>query len=315
MDGSDGGVCESSSGDGGADGLNVGVGVLEVSGDVKGQGVGDGVDFEEKKLVEDNSEVIEADVLNGGQARVSGGMEVWVAGAVRALDRDESVEGGGNGGETNGNVFDVENRGFREADTRKRSLVEDDDENKSLVEDDTEKKKLNEDELDERKNLTDNENERVVQGETEMKKSDEDENQESFEDLVDNERLVEDDHGNNLSTELDDDDDWEGIERTELEKRFGAAVAYVGRDENEECLSKLSSIVKVQLYGLHKVATQGPCAESQPSIFQVSARSNWNAWRQMGDMSPEEAMEKYIALLSESVNNWMEDDIAGTSTD
>uniref|UniRef100_A0A7N0UCH1 ACB domain-containing protein n=1 Tax=Kalanchoe fedtschenkoi TaxID=63787 RepID=A0A7N0UCH1_KALFE len=147
----------------------------------------------------------------------------------------------------------------------------------------------------------------------------EEENNGSSEDhLVDEKRRAEDDHENKRLTKAenhDDDDDWEGIERTGLEKRFGAAVAYAGRKENQECLTKLSSSVKAQLYGFHKVATQGPCTEPRPRIFHVSARANWKAWRELGDMSPEEAMEKYIALISENVHNWMEDDLKSTRVD
>lgn len=74
---------------------------------------------------------------------------------------------------------------------------------------------------------------------------------------------------------FDGDDDWEGIERTELERLFGAAVAFVGNKNNADRISSLGSDVKLQLYGLHKIATEGPCHESQPMALKVSARANW----------------------------------------
>lgn len=74
---------------------------------------------------------------------------------------------------------------------------------------------------------------------------------------------------------LDDEDDWEGIERTELERLFGAAVAFVGSQSNADRISVLSNELKMKLYGLHMIATQGPCLEPQPMALKVSARAKW----------------------------------------
>ncbi|KAL8492080.1 hypothetical protein ACS0TY_023627 [Phlomoides rotata] len=76
-----------------------------------------------------------------------------------------------------------------------------------------------------------------------------------------------------------EDDDWEGIERSDLEKVFAEAVNYVeygGRREKEDDhLEKLSSDVQMELYGLHKVAVEGPCGGPQPMALKVSARAKW----------------------------------------
>ncbi|KAL9327607.1 hypothetical protein ACSQ67_002610 [Phaseolus vulgaris] len=100
-----------------------------------------------------------------------------------------------------------------------------------------------------------------------------------------------------------EEDDWEEIERTELEKRFGAAVAFVGSKSNANCLSHE---VKMKLHGYYRIATQGPCHEPQPLTLKFfSARAKWIAWRQLGVMSPEQAMEQYISLLSEIIPDWI----------
>ncbi|XP_062156748.1 acyl-CoA-binding domain-containing protein 3-like [Alnus glutinosa] len=106
---------------------------------------------------------------------------------------------------------------------------------------------------------------------------------------------------------LDLDDDWEGVERTELEKVFGAAVAFVGASYNADRVSSLGSDVKMRLYGLHKIATQGPCHEPQPMPFKLSARAKWNAWQRLGNMTSEVAMEQYITLLSRRIPELMGD--------
>lgn len=70
------------------------------------------------------------------------------------------------------------------------------------------------------------------------------------------------------------DDDWEGIERSELEKLFAGAVNYVeygGKTKDEQ----LGSDVQMQLYGLHKLALEGPCHEPPPMALKFSARAKW----------------------------------------
>ena len=84
-----------------------------------------------------------------------------------------------------------------------------------------------------------------------------------------------DKNGGDKLIDLEDDWEWEGIERTELEKVFGAAVAFVGSVDNADRVSCLGSNLKMQLYGLHKIATQGPCHEPQPMALKLSARAKW----------------------------------------
>ncbi|XP_061355684.1 acyl-CoA-binding domain-containing protein 3-like [Gastrolobium bilobum] len=119
--------------------------------------------------------------------------------------------------------------------------------------------------------------------------------------------VVENDDGND---DDDDDDDWEGIERSELENVFMAASEFVGGGEDNR-LSSVGSDVQMELYGLHKVATEGPCRDPQPMPLKLSARAKWNAWQKLGNMSPEVAMEQYISLLSDKVPGWTKYTSAG----
>ncbi|KAK8683908.1 hypothetical protein V6N13_039953 [Hibiscus sabdariffa] len=105
----------------------------------------------------------------------------------------------------------------------------------------------------------------------------------------------------------DGDDDWEGIEKSELEKVFGAAAKFI---EHKGDLG-MENDVQMELYGLHKIATEGPCREPQPLAFMVSSRSKWNAWQRLGNMNPEAAMEQYVTLLSDKVPGWMEGNFDG----
>ncbi|XP_030499232.2 acyl-CoA-binding domain-containing protein 3 isoform X1 [Cannabis sativa] len=110
---------------------------------------------------------------------------------------------------------------------------------------------------------------------------------------------------------FDEDDDWVGIERTELERLFGAAMGYVGSSSNVDRVSALDNDVKMMLYGLYKIATQGPCLDPQPMALNFFARAKWNAWQQLAEMTPETAMERYISLLSEKIPGWMQDESGG----
>ncbi|KAB1204024.1 Acyl-CoA-binding domain-containing protein 3 [Morella rubra] len=108
-----------------------------------------------------------------------------------------------------------------------------------------------------------------------------------------------------------EEDDWEGIERSELEKAFVAAAKFVlesasGGKEDLLATAGVGSDVQMDLYGLHKIATEGPCRDPQPMALKLSARAKWNAWQRLGQMSPELAMEQYIKLLSDRVPGWIE---------
>ncbi|KAM0057941.1 putative acyl-CoA-binding protein, ACBP [Helianthus debilis subsp. tardiflorus] len=101
------------------------------------------------------------------------------------------------------------------------------------------------------------------------------------------------------------DDDWQGIETTELEKTFGAAVAFMDSKSSADRVNLIDNEVKVELYGLHKVAIEGSCFEPQPMALKVSARANWNSWKRLENFGREDAMEQYITLLSQHVPDWI----------
>lgn len=71
---------------------------------------------------------------------------------------------------------------------------------------------------------------------------------------------------------IDGDDDWEGIERSELEKAFAAAANFFEESGKAE---EIGAEAKMELYGLHKIATEGSCREAQPMAVMVSARAKW----------------------------------------
>ena len=77
-------------------------------------------------------------------------------------------------------------------------------------------------------------------------------------------------HGSVRSSEVESDDDWEGVESTELDELFSAATTFVAAEK-----TKVSTEKQLQLYGLYKIATEGPCSVPQPSALKMTARAKW----------------------------------------
>lgn len=73
----------------------------------------------------------------------------------------------------------------------------------------------------------------------------------------------------------EDEDDWEDVESTELDEAFSAATAFVAAAAADRRAGKVSSEVQLRLYGLYKIATEGPCSTPQPSAIKMSARAKW----------------------------------------
>ncbi|CAI0452503.1 unnamed protein product [Linum tenue] len=110
--------------------------------------------------------------------------------------------------------------------------------------------------------------------------------------------------GDEDGVDTDDDDDWEGVESTELDETFSAATAFVAAAASDRLSQKVPADVQLQLYGLYKIATEGPCTVPPPSALKMTARAKWGAWQKLGSMPPEEAMEKYIDIVSQLYPTW-----------
>ncbi|ESQ54911.1 hypothetical protein EUTSA_v10025430mg [Eutrema salsugineum] len=116
------------------------------------------------------------------------------------------------------------------------------------------------------------------------------------------ERNTEEERENEEEMSIEEDDDWEGIEKSELQNAFAASAKFMEESRKAE---EIGAEAKMVLYGLHKIATEGPCREAQPMAVMVSARAKWNAWQKLGNMSQEEAMEQYLALVSKQIPGLM----------
>lgn len=81
--------------------------------------------------------------------------------------------------------------------------------------------------------------------------------------------------GDSVGGDSDEDDDWEGVESTELDEAFSAATLFVTTAASDRLSQKVASDVQQNLYGLYKIATEGPCTAPQPSPLKMTARAKW----------------------------------------
>ncbi|KAM3298985.1 hypothetical protein ACQJBY_040469 [Aegilops geniculata] len=85
----------------------------------------------------------------------------------------------------------------------------------------------------------------------------------------------------------------------ELEEEFKAASEFV-----QACSLGVPDGLYLRFYGLHKVATEGPCTAPPPSPGKLKPHNEWNAWNNLGGMSTEEAMNEYITTARQFYPGW-----------
>lgn len=56
---------------------------------------------------------------------------------------------------------------------------------------------------------------------------------------------------------------------------------------------------KLQMYSLFKQANVGKNTTAKPGMLDFVGKAKWDAWTKLGDMSKEEAMQKYIAIIDD----------------
>ncbi|XP_069050390.1 acyl-CoA-binding domain-containing protein 6-like isoform X1 [Lepisosteus oculatus] len=82
------------------------------------------------------------------------------------------------------------------------------------------------------------------------------------------------------------------LEETELEAEFEAAA--------ERLLGLVQTASREQLlylYARYKQVKVGTCNTAKPGFFDFEGQRKWQAWKQLGDMSKELAMQEYVACV------------------
>lgn len=88
----------------------------------------------------------------------------------------------------------------------------------------------------------------------------------------------------------------------DLEETFNRAAKHL-----QTLVSELNNTELLTFYAFYKQATVGPCDIPRPNWYQTQAKQKWEAWKNLGDMSREVAMENYISALKNVNPSWEED--------
>jgi len=83
-------------------------------------------------------------------------------------------------------------------------------------------------------------------------------------------------------------------------------------DEASQYLSsnskiQLSTQQKLQFYALFKQATVGICNKPKPGLLEMVERAKWNAWKELGKMSKDQAIAAYVQLLDQVAPQWRDE--------
>eukprot|EP00388_Colpodella_angusta_P005543 GDKJ01017085.1.p1 GENE.GDKJ01017085.1~~GDKJ01017085.1.p1 ORF type:complete len:118 (-),score=9.98 GDKJ01017085.1:54-407(-) len=82
-----------------------------------------------------------------------------------------------------------------------------------------------------------------------------------------------------------------------LEEQFKKAVALVQEKPASGKKVKESKENMLKMYALFKQATEGPCKATAPSKIHLVKYAKWVACMKCGNMSKEEAMKWYVAMV------------------
>ncbi|XP_076036836.1 acyl-CoA-binding domain-containing protein anorexia [Oratosquilla oratoria] len=58
------------------------------------------------------------------------------------------------------------------------------------------------------------------------------------------------------------------------------------------------------LYGRYKQATEGPCHTVKPGLFDFRGKQKWQAWKDLGNLSKDDAMKEYVDALLDIDPDW-----------
>ncbi|CAK4614035.1 hypothetical protein LEN26_002996 [Aphanomyces euteiches] len=54
---------------------------------------------------------------------------------------------------------------------------------------------------------------------------------------------------------------------------------------------------KLEMYALFKQATEGPCTQPKPGMFDFVGKAKWEAWTKLGSLSQDDAKKKYCDFI------------------
>ncbi|KAJ8274007.1 hypothetical protein COCON_G00086320 [Conger conger] len=83
-----------------------------------------------------------------------------------------------------------------------------------------------------------------------------------------------------------------GLEGEELEIEFEAAA-----DRLPSLVQNATREQLLYLYARYKQVKAGKCNTAKPGFFDFEGQRKWQSWKQLGDLSPEQAMQEYVSCV------------------
>ncbi|XP_034386480.1 acyl-CoA-binding domain-containing protein 6 isoform X2 [Cyclopterus lumpus] len=83
------------------------------------------------------------------------------------------------------------------------------------------------------------------------------------------------------------------LEGEELEREFQSAA-----DRIRDLVQTASRDQLLYLYARYKQAKVGKCNTPKPGFFDFEGQRKWQAWKQLGDMEADQAMQDYISCVN-----------------
>ncbi|TNN89271.1 Acyl-CoA-binding domain-containing protein 6 [Liparis tanakae] len=83
------------------------------------------------------------------------------------------------------------------------------------------------------------------------------------------------------------------LEGEELEREFQSAA-----DRIRDLVQTASRDQLLYLYARYKQAKVGKCSTPKPGFFDFEGQRKWQAWKQLGDMEADQAMQEYISCVN-----------------
>ncbi|XP_075384161.1 acyl-CoA-binding domain-containing protein 6 isoform X1 [Tenrec ecaudatus] len=113
------------------------------------------------------------------------------------------------------------------------------------------------------------------------------------------------DSGGEVSSGDDSGDVGESLQSPETEAARNLSELF------EKAAAHLQGLVQVAsreqllyLYARYKQVKVGNCNTPKPSFFDFEGKQKWEAWKALGDSSPSQAMQEYIAVIKKLDPGW-----------
>lgn len=112
------------------------------------------------------------------------------------------------------------------------------------------------------------------------------------------------DSGGELSSG-DDSGDLESFQTPEAEATRSLAELFEKAAAHVQGLVQVASREQLlYLYARYKQVKVGNCNIPKPNFFDFEGKQKWEAWKALGDSSPSQAMQEYIAAVKKLDPGW-----------